>query len=177
MQKFFRRNFRDEIRDLAVEQDSILPPRPTDTAYPPSAYEGSVSRSVTSSGTRPFVIPPLNLGRQLMTPPLPSPASTAHQTSHSNQTPLARHLAQLTKHGINAVSSAPGELTAADSVDSVESPRNSFMNVATNGHRHEMSQAEASAASIVSGGSFTSSLRGRFSRFGSLNFGRRNQQR
>ncbi|TFK25476.1 hypothetical protein FA15DRAFT_590343 [Coprinopsis marcescibilis] len=174
--KFFKKNFREEIRRLAVDDDGLAPSRTPDAQY--STYEGSLARSQSSSGTAkgPYIIPPLNLGRPVMTPPPGSPASTTQPSfgpgQPNNQTPLQRHLAHLTKHGINAVSSAPGDAAGSDSL-SAESPRNSVVNL---GHSvHQSQPAQASAASVVSSGGSFGSLRGRFSRFGSLNFGRRNQ--
>ncbi|KAJ7622830.1 C2 domain in Dock180 and Zizimin proteins-domain-containing protein [Mycena polygramma] len=180
LEKFFKKNFRDEIRRLGLEtaSDPILPPRAT-SQYPPSQYEQSVKRSLTSnaSTTRPrvpFFIPPLQLGRPVMSPPMSplSPTSPVDAQPPVKQTPLQRHLAHLARHGINGVSSAPGDTGGSDSL-SAESPHNSFVNVG-NGV-HAVPGAKMSGASVATSKSFTSfgSLKGRFSRFGSLNFGRR----
>ncbi|KAJ6499427.1 C2 domain in Dock180 and Zizimin proteins-domain-containing protein [Mycena sanguinolenta] len=184
LDKFFKKNFRDEIRRLGLETapDPISPslgPRAT-SQYPPSAYEQSVKQSMTSSASTtrprvPFFIPPLQLGRSVMsTPPLSprSPMSPPDAAPPVKQTPLQRHLAHLARHGINGVSSAPGDTGGSDSL-SAESPHNSFVNVG-NGV-HAVPGAKMSGASVATSKSFTSfgSLKGRFSRFGSLNFGRR----
>ncbi|KAF9007971.1 cytoplasmic protein [Cyathus striatus] len=189
LQKFFKKNFRDEIRRLAVDgmSDSMtISPslRSTNMAssstQPMTPYEQSLKRSVSSSSTARdhFVIPPLQLGRPVLTPPPlspQSPTSTSNPILPTKQTPLQRHLAHLAKHGINGVSSAPGDIGGSDSL-SVESPHNSFINVG-NG-LHTIPSAQASGASVTapsyigSIGSF-GSLKGRFSRFGSLSFGRR----
>ncbi|KAJ7188388.1 hypothetical protein C8R46DRAFT_1183883 [Mycena filopes] len=183
LEKFFKKNFRDEIRRLGLEaSDPISPslgPRQA-SQYPPSAYEQSVKQSMTStvSTTRPrvpFFIPPLQLGRTATSPPPMSPRSPTSPPDAqppARQTPLQRHLAHLARHGINGVSSAPGDTGGSDSL-SAESPHNSFVNVG-NGV-HAVPGAKMSGASVATSKSFTSfgSLKGRFSRFGSLNFGRR----
>jgi dedicator of cytokinesis protein 3 len=196
LEKFFRKNFRDEIRRLAVDgmSDSITvstrshgmgPSSPATAApYPSSAYEQSVKRSLSSSSTARFVIPPLNVGRSIaMTPPLESPISPGGASSlhhhlaggpgASKQTPLQRHLAHLARHGINGVSSAPGD-TGADSLS--ESPHNSFVNVGSGIHGHIGGQASGASVATSYMGSMGSfgSIKGRFSRFPSLNFGRKN---
>ncbi|KAF7362005.1 hypothetical protein MVEN_00545700 [Mycena venus] len=183
LEKFFKKNFRDEIRRLGLEtaSDPISPslgPRAT-SQYPSSTYEQSVKQSVTSSASTtrprvPFFIPPLQLGRPVMSPPPMSPRSPMSPPDvapPAKQTPLQRHLAHLARHGINGVSSAPGDTGGSDSL-SAESPHNSFVNVA-NGV-HAVPGAKVSGASVATSKSFTSfgSLKGRFSRFGSLNFRR-----
>lgn len=75
-------------------------------------------------------------------------------------------MAHLTRHGITGVASGPGDNTSSDSV-SANSPRESYVNV-TNG---PASITGPSGASVT--GSSINSLKGRFSRFGSLNFGRK----
>ncbi|KAJ7502758.1 C2 domain in Dock180 and Zizimin proteins-domain-containing protein [Mycena galericulata] len=183
LEKFFKKNFRDEIRRLGLDTvtEPISPslgPRLA-SQYQPSAYEQSVKQSMTStvSTTRPrvpFFIPPLQLGRSTMSPPPMSPRSpiSPPDAPPVKQTPLQRHLAHLARHGINGVSSAPGDVGGSDSL-SAESPHNSFVNVG-NGV-HAVPGAKMSGASVATSKSFTSfgSLKGRFSRFGSLNFGRR----
>ncbi|KAF7315306.1 hypothetical protein MIND_00045100 [Mycena indigotica] len=182
LEKFFRKNFRDEIRRLGLDvpdpsSPSYVPRQPSQ--YPSSTYEQSVKRSLTStvSTTKPrapFFIPPLQLGTSVISPVPTSPRSPISPPDiiHQRQTPLQRHLAHLARHGINGVSSAPGDTGGSDSL-SAESPHNSFVNVG-NGV-HAVSGAKMSGASVATSKSFTSfgSLKGRFSRFGSLNFGRR----
>ncbi|KAJ2936556.1 hypothetical protein H1R20_g537, partial [Candolleomyces eurysporus] len=185
LRKFFRKNFREEIRRLAVDDgtDSLVSPIARSNDAYPTGYEGSLVRSQSSSSTAraQFMIPPLQLGRPVLTPPLESPSSPSylHTATPAKQTPLQRHLAHLAKHGINAVASAPGDIPASDSI-STESPHNSIVNVVggtstnhqKNGSIHP--SATSTAGSYMGSiGSF-GSLRGRFSRFGSLNFGRRN---
>ncbi|KAJ7287715.1 C2 domain in Dock180 and Zizimin proteins-domain-containing protein [Mycena rebaudengoi] len=179
LDKFFKKNFRDEIRRLGLDVavDSVAPSRTT-SQYPTSAYEQSMKRSMSTVSTtraRPFFIPPLQLGRPVMSPPPMSPRSPTSPVDAgppAKQTPLQRHLAHLARHGINGVSSAPGDIGGSDSL-SAESPHNSFVNVG-NGV-HAVPGAKVSGASVATSKSFGSfgSLKGRFSRFGSLNFGRR----
>jgi len=146
--------------------------------YQPSLYEQSLKRSLsTTSTSRPaFAMPPLQLGRPVLTPPPHSPQSPrddAQPTSEaggSSKTPLQRHLAHLARHGINGVSSGPRENGGSDSL-STESAQQSFVNVG-NGVQG-VSSAQVSGASIVTStlGSI-GSIKGRISRFGSLKLGR-----
>ncbi|KAF8070275.1 C2 domain in Dock180 and Zizimin proteins-domain-containing protein [Lyophyllum atratum] len=165
LEKFFKKNFREEIRRLAVDglSESISPVQSQNNAssssYQHSLYEQSLQRTMsTSSTTRGnFVLPPLQLGQSSMTPPSSSsytpqsPTSTKNLPPHLKQTPLQRHLAHLARHGINGVSSAPGENGGSDSL---------------------MSGTSVAPSHVGSLGSF-GSLKGRFSRFGSLSFRRR----
>lgn len=81
-------------------------------------------------------------------------------------TPLQRNLAHLTQHGITGVASGPNDNNSSEST-SANSPRESYVNV-TNG---QASVTGPSGASVT--GSSINSLKVRFSRFGSLNFGRK----
>lgn len=183
LQKFFKRNFRDEIRRLAVDVSESIPASPSvishdlsaSSHYPSSSYEQSLKRSMSTSSTArgALVLPPLQLGRPVVTPPQ-SPTRSSNHIPPIKQTPLQRHLAHLARHGINGVSSAPGDTTGSDSL-STESPHNSFVNVGNGIHGTQAAQtsgASVAASYMGSIGSF-GSFKGRFSRFGSLNFGRR----
>lgn len=184
LEKFFKKNFREEIRRLGLEvaESSAISPSyrsGNGTAQSQSSlYEQSLQQTMSSTSTRrPFFIPPLQLGRRVMTPPPESPRSPSSPVEAAppiKQTPLQRHLAHLARHGINGVSSAPGDIGGSDSL-SAESPHNSFVNVG-NG-MNGMPPAQLSGVSLANStmGSMgsLSSLKGRFSRFGSLNFGRR----
>lgn len=187
LEKFFKKNFREEIRRLAVdglsESAGMTPLHQSHSRdvshYQPSLNEQSLQRSMsTASAARGgYVIPALQVGRSAITPP-PLPSQPSPNGNHippaSKQTPLQKHLAHLAKHGINGVSSAPGENGGSDSL-SVESPHNSFVNVANAIHSFpgaQMSGASVATSQIGSLGSF-GSLKGRFSRFGSLSFGRK----
>ena len=186
LEKFFKKSFREEVRRLAVdglsESAGITPSLQSHSRdashYQPSLYEQSLQRSMSTTSTARggYVIPALKVGRsEIAPPPLPSqPAPSGNNPPPSKQTPLQKHLAHLAKHGINGVSSAPGENGGSDSF-SAESPHNSFVNVAN--AIHSFPGAQMSGASIVTSqmgslGSF-GSLKERFSRFGSLSFGRR----
>ncbi|KAJ8488189.1 hypothetical protein ONZ45_g14041 [Pleurotus djamor] len=141
LEKFFKKNFREEIHRLNLENapsDQTTASTPQNelahSQYQSSLYEHSISRrslSTSSTSRAPFVIPPLQLGRSVLTPPPSSPnspTSPVENGAHSKQTPLQRHLAHLARHGINGVSSAPGENGGSDSL-SLESPRNSSVNL------------------------------------------------
>ncbi|KAF8629268.1 hypothetical protein AX17_005847 [Amanita inopinata Kibby_2008] len=182
LEKFFKRNFRDEIKRLAMDGMSD-----TDTISPSlrshhnrsSDYEQSVQRSVStaSAGRRGFLIPPLHLGRSVMTPPPLSPLSPVSPDNivpPVKQTILQRHLAHLARHGINGVSSGP-DIGGNDSF-SAESSHNSMVNIGNAGSTTQVAGTSVAASTIGSIGSF-GSLKGRLSRFGSLNFSRRNISR
>ncbi|KAF8145908.1 dedicator of cytokinesis-domain-containing protein, partial [Mycena galopus ATCC 62051] len=138
LEKLFKKNFRDEIRRLGLE-----------TAPDP-----------LSPSLGPLMSPPPMSPRSPMSPPDAAPPA--------KQTPLQRHLAHLARHGINGMTSAPGDTGGSDSL-SAESPHNSFVNVG-NGV-HAVPGAKMSGASVATSKSFTSfgSLKGQFSWFGSLN--------
>lgn len=185
LEKFFRKNFQDEIRRLAadgasdnatISSVSRSHPLPGSSQYPTPLYDQPIKRSMSSASTtrQLHVIPPLQVGRQplSLTPPSLSPLTTRGATeipAGSKQTPLQRHLAHLARHGINGVSSAPGDSGDTASI-SAGSPNESFVNV-VNG----LPAAAVSNASVANSnlGSSVGSLKGRFSRFGSLNFGKR----
>ena len=150
--------------------------------YPSSSYEQSMKRSISSSSTARFGVPPIQVGTRsgMMTPPSESPISPvsgneSNILNHtgSKQTHLQRHLAHLARHGFNGLSSAPGDMGGSDSLSN-ESPHNSFVNVGNGIHvtpAAQISGASVATSYIGSMGSF-GSLKGRISRFGSLSFGR-----
>lgn len=178
LEKFFRKNFTDEIRRLAVggmdqEMSPSIRSQPTTAAtgsqYQGSVYEHSLERTIsTTSTSRPYT-GPLQLSRPTLTPPPLSPheglsTSPDAMTSPTSptQTPLQRHLAHLVRHGFNGVSSRPE--SGDNSVNGV-SPPASMVNL--------MGSVPMTAASISSGTGATNagSIKGRFStRFGSLSF-------
>jgi dedicator of cytokinesis protein 3 len=170
LEKFFRKNFSEEIRRLQVDS-SILEPSeapsirsdPTATTssqYQNSLYEQSLNQSIsTTSTSRPKQYArshPLQLDKSRITLPPTSPISPHHDLSTApgkspTQTPLQRHLAYLARHGLNGVSSRP-ETGGSDSL-SGGSPPVSMVNVA--------------------GSPTTGSMRFRWSsRLGGFNFGR-----
>ena len=190
LEKFFKKNFRDEIRRLAMDgtsESSLALPESLKVStsnmsqYQTSGYEESLARSTSSTSTTkptPSSLPPLNVGHPAITPgiftshPPPSPIAP----TPTKQTPLQRHLAHLARHGFGGVASAPGEAGGSDSV-SAGSPHNSIVNVGNGNGIHTSNAAQTSGASVAAStiGSMGSlgSLKGRFSRFGSLSFGRR----
>ena len=94
--------------------------------------------------------------------------STPDFTS-TKQTPLQRHLAHLARHGFNGVSSGPADAANSDTI-SEGSPRDSFANGSTMAPLTTLSGAGSTTTSTM--GSI-GSIKGRFSKFGSLNFARR----
>ncbi|KAI0321083.1 hypothetical protein OF83DRAFT_1168770 [Amylostereum chailletii] len=185
LEKFFRKNFSEEIRRLTFEgpadqHPAVLGTRSrkpstatTNAPYAPSTMNDAISIAPSSASTSraPYMIPPLQLRTSIAS--LPSPPagmldSTGASQTSGKQTPLQKHLAHLARHGMNGVASTPtpGENGASSDRMSVESPSDSFVNVTGS----NVPTASTSAASIV--GSIGGSLRGRFSRLGSLSFGR-----
>jgi dedicator of cytokinesis protein 3 len=177
--KFFRKNFHDEMRRLAMDglSDYAVSNRSTQQSatgsssqYVSSSYEQSVKRSVSSVSTTRFPLPSINVGRVFtVTPPLQSPIIETNPSS--KQTPLQRHLAHLAKHGMNGVSASLGE--NAPISPSTESVRNSFVHVgaSSTSTAHQPSGVSAAASYMGSFQSFGS----RLSRLGSLRvtFGRK----
>ncbi|KAK2467786.1 hypothetical protein APHAL10511_000081 [Amanita phalloides] len=174
LEKFFKRNFRDEIKRLAMDGMSdtdTVSPSPRSYHVPPSGQSIQRNPSSSSAGRPTLTIPPLQLGHSPMTPSSlgpQSPSSPDITTPPAKQTMLQRHLAHLARHGINGVSSGL-ENTASDS--SMES-RTSFVHVGNSASTPPITGTSVAASTIGSIGSF-GSLKGRLSRFGSLNFTRR----
>jgi dedicator of cytokinesis protein 3 len=179
LEKFFRKNFNDEIRRLTADgaSDHLTDPLPGTSQYQTSLYEKQslkLSMSTTSTTRPPHIVQPLQVSRQPMTPPPLSPLSArgailaSEVPASSKQTPLQRHLAHLARHGINGVSSGPGDNGDSASI-SAGSPHDSFVNVVNGIPAPAMSNGSVANSNLGSAGS----LKGRFSRFGSLNFGRR----
>ncbi len=176
LEKFFRKNFHEEIQRLSFE----IPAERAITSSlsrPYHSYASSLTSIVPSSSSAsttraPFaIIPPLQLPGSHITPPqsplTPFPSSAAQPTR------LQKHIAHLARHGMNAVASGPGEGVVDSAVPrsdtfSVISPQGSFVNVTGPA---EPSSAN-SGTSIM--GSISGSLKkGRFSRLGTLSFARR----
>lgn len=178
LERFFYRNFSEEIRRLSVDLSPISGPNsPSGRSLPHGSFvrihEQARSESSSAISTKPqFFIPPLQLGRSVVTPPPMSPRSLQTPTiseAPTRQTPLQRNLAHLARHGMHALSSGPGDAGNNDSI-SAGSPQGSFVNVGSG-----IPVASTSGASMVTSnfGNSLGSLRGRISRLGSLNFGRR----
>lgn len=179
LEKFYRKNFREEIRRLGLEESPISPA----VAQAPShmsVYEKSMSRSISSGSTAkaPYVIPPLQLGRPILSPPPLSPVdpTMAEGIPPLKLTPLQQHLTNLIKNGINGVASTgPGDPAMGGSGTlSSDSPHSSFVNVGNGVHPAVGSQSGPSLhTSHVGSLSSFGSLKERFSRLGSLRFGGR----
>ena len=174
LEKFFRKNYGDEIQRLSLEvptERGTASLRPPDTSYPPSVTDvTSIVPSISSTTRAPFAISPLHLPGSNITPPQ-SPATSFALSTTIQPTRLQKHIAHLARHGMNAVASSPGEgidggMHRSDSL-SVGSPQGSFVNVTGSAGP----SVTNSGASLV--GSKSGSLKGRFSRLGSLSFGRR----
>ncbi|KAJ3545464.1 hypothetical protein NM688_g5622 [Phlebia brevispora] len=175
---FFRKNFQEEIQRLAVGSlslDSSLAMRSKQLA---SSQNASLpeQRSADHNGpsARPqFTIAPLDLGHSLTSPSV-STRSTRENGQPSpealmsaKQTPLQKGLAHLARHGFNGVASGPRD--SGDGELSEESPRDSFVNGTVPLVANLSGPGSVTTSTMGSIGS----LRGRISRFGSLNFGRR----
>ena len=178
LERFFKRNFRDEIKRLAVDVSESH-----SLTRSPLHQSLSSPQSLLATDSSRFV-PPIQVGGPIRTPSLLSPQSptsasnsTLFPTNTKQQTPLQRHLAHLARHGITGVASAPGDMVGSDSI-SLESPRNSFINVGNNAGNvissasiAQVPGASAAPSYMGSVGSF--SLKTRLSRLGSHAFGKR----
>ncbi|KAH9046876.1 hypothetical protein EDB84DRAFT_1557919 [Lactarius hengduanensis] len=150
LEKFFRKNFHEEIQRLS--------------------FEIPAERGVASSPSRPlsFICFISHLNRPIKLTPLTSFASSAAQPTR-----LQKHIAHLARHGMNAVASGPGEGVVDSAVPgsgtlSVISPQGSFVNV-TGAAEPPSANSGASIMGSISG----SFKKGRFSRLGTLSFTRR----
>ncbi|KAL6308154.1 cytoplasmic protein [Sparassis latifolia] len=168
LERFFRKSFHDEVQRLAM--DLVGGSRSNESSSVPVA-----SPSLYPQQSRPPVAV-LPVGNTVPSEPL-SPLSTRAPRENaqpsaemfSKLTPLQRHLAHLARHGFNGVSSAPVEAGGSDTI-SEGSPRDSFINGVNGALIMPMSGAASITTSTM--GSI-GSMKGRFSKFGSLNFGRR----
>lgn len=179
LERFFRKNFPEEIRRLSMEASpiasSISPTSRIPPIFPGTHQRNRSQSSNLTAGKNPFYIPPLQLGRPVVTPPPISPRTLHNNVNHdppipsNKQTPLQRNLAHLARHGFHGVSSGPAEASNSDSI-SAGSPHGSFVNVGST-----IPAASTSGASVTTSnfGNSIGSIKGRFSRLGSLNFGRR----
>ncbi len=109
LEKFFHKNFQEEIHRLSFE----IPPEPATTptlsqpygSYAPSLTDApSVVNSSTSITFPPLAIPPLQLPGSHITPSQ-SPPPTPFTSSVAQPTRLQQHIAHLARHGMNAVAS------------------------------------------------------------------------
>ncbi|EJD03246.1 cytoplasmic protein [Fomitiporia mediterranea MF3/22] len=221
LERFFHKNFSEEIGRLSMDASPIAPSISPSARFPPQD-SGSLTqlqernRSESSHATgatarsKNFYLPPLQVGRSVVTPPPVSPHSVraqggmdgAHGGStgniagpsvpHAKQTPLQRNLAHLARHGFNGVAVGPGPGTNMSSdagggynvgagglggdTISVGSPQGSLVNVGTTIGGASTIASGAASAMASNLGSSIGSIKGRFSRLGSLNFGRHGRE-
>ena len=175
LERFFRKNYHEEIQRLSFEIPTTSSLSRPDHSYTSSLTDAPsiVPSSSSASTTRaPFSIPPLQLPGSHISPPQ-SPLAT-FVSSASQPTRLQKHLAHLARHGMNAVASGPGEgvvdagILRSDTL-SVTSPQGSFVNVTGAAPEPSSTTSGASIMGSISG----SFKKGRFSRLGTLSFGRR----
>ncbi|KAH8119460.1 cytoplasmic protein [Phellopilus nigrolimitatus] len=214
--RFFRRTSQTRSAVSPWTLHLLALPSPQSTRFPYQGegslmhlHERNRSQASNVTGTtvpamkNTFYLPPLQLGRPVVSPQPTSPrsmrtptatdaasiAATPAPPAHSKQTPLQRNLAHLARHGFPGVSSAPGLSAGAAGPPGVGlgmglgdvggsgslsagSPQGSFVNVGST--LHGATSLASGAASMMTSniGSSIGSIKGRFSRFGSLNFGR-----
>jgi dedicator of cytokinesis protein 3 len=177
LETFFRKNFEEEMLRLSFDaptERGVAPSslHPDATSYAPSLADAiSINQSSSSVTRAPFAIPSPPVPALHITPPQSPSASFAGSTVQQ-PTRLQKHIAHLARHGMNAVASGPGEgadgYHRTDSL-SIGSPQGSFVNVTGTAGPSVTNAGTASIAGSKSAGS----LKGRFSRLGSLSFGRR----
>jgi dedicator of cytokinesis protein 3 len=168
LETFFRKNFHDEIQRLAVECS-------TPSSASRAAYANGNAPRHLSVIERRSLEPPLELSNSISRAPSISPRSTqANGNGQSvdgnlpnKQTPLQRGLAHLARHGFMGVASGPRDTSGSDIEEG--SPHDSYMN----GVGMPVANLSGAASITTSTMGSMGSLRGRFSRLGSLNFGRR----
>jgi dedicator of cytokinesis protein 3 len=178
LETFFRKNFEEEMLRLSFDAPTERGVAAS-SLHPPDApsYASSLADAISitqsgSSATRvPFALPSPPVPALHITPPQ-SPSNSYAGSTVQQPTRLQKHIAHLARHGMNAVASGPGEgvdgYHRTDSL-SIGSPQGSFVNVTGTAGP---SVTNAGAASIA-GSKSAGSLKGRFSRLGSLSFGRR----
>ncbi|KAF9245029.1 hypothetical protein BU15DRAFT_59190 [Melanogaster broomeanus] len=178
LEELFRKNFPEEIGRITAQGGfEDLPPH----SYAASArvndqgslYESaSLQQSMSSSGQS--SLPPLSVSGIAHTPQPMSPISFRDHASHtdglpsSKRTPLQLHAAHVARHGINGVSTGWRQETVGSEAG-VGSPRHSLITV---GNGTSVAGPSGVSTSASNAGSMNS-LKGRFSRFGSLSMGRR----
>lgn len=169
LEELFRKNFAEEIGRIGAQGgfEDIPPQSYTRVTNDQSSLHenASVQRSLSSSANLPALTLSTPIPPQPVSPFTPSRDNGAEILSPAKRTPLQLHAAHVARHGINGVSTGWRQ-DAMDSEAGTGSPRNSLITVG-NGP----SVTGPSSASIVT--STVGSIKGRFSRFGSLRSGRR----
>lgn len=169
LEEFFRKNFPEEIGRIGAQGGfEDVPPHSYARVNDQSSLHENASpqRSLSSGGGH--SLPALTLSTAIPPQPLspftPSRDGGADVPSPLKRTPLQLHAAHVARHGINGVSTGWRQDTISET--GTASPRNSMITVG-NGP----SVVGPSGASIVT--STVGSIKGRFSRFGSLRSGRK----
>ncbi|KAH7888385.1 hypothetical protein F5I97DRAFT_2002325 [Phlebopus sp. FC_14] len=189
MEELFRKNFAEEIGRLVAENGLV--DHLASQSYPyistservhdqMSLYDqGSLQRSLSTSSRSANMLPSLSLvGSAVVSPQPMSPTSSRsplplfnhHETvAHTaKRTPLQLHAAHVARHGINGVSTGWRPDTA-EGESGAGSPRHSRHSLITVGNAPSLVGPSGAASTVGSMGS----LKGRFSRFGSISLGRR----
>lgn len=181
LEGFFRKNFHEEIQRLAMDWpsgDGFISTRAhhdldVSPHYQMHAEQRSIDYGLPESSPLQRVPPPLDLRRtvstapSLVSPPKDNGQSLADGLLPPKQTPLQRGLAHLARHGVNGVASSPRDTVGSDFEGG--SPHDSL----TNGSGGPVANLSGAASYTTSTIGSIGSLKGRFSRLGSLNFGRR----
>lgn len=166
MEELFRKNFLEEISRIAAQggfEDVPLQAYARVTDQSSHHENASLQRSFSSSGQS--SLPALSLSTATPQPMSPLSRDHVEVASPIKRTPLQLHAAHVARHGINAVSSGWRQ-DIVGSEAGTGSPRNSLITVG-----NAPSLIGPSGSSIVM--STVGSIKGRFSRFGSLKSGRR----
>jgi len=171
LEELFRKNFSEEIERIAAENGFQHIPQSYEASMrmpdQGSLYDNrSHQRSLSNSSGRPsFGVAPLSVGgsssgAQPISPLSPrSPPSHHHDSPSSKRTPLQMHAAHVARHGINGVLTGWRDISSDANTGS---PRDSLITVGNTG------PAPSAASMVMSTTGSTNSIRGRFSRFGSL---------
>lgn len=169
MEELFRKSFSEEVGRIGAQGGfEEVPPRSYTRVNDQSSVpeNASLQTSLSSSGQSASV-PALSLSTAI--PPQPvspfAPSSGVEAPSPAKLTPLQLHAAHVARHGINGVSSGWRQDTMGSEADTL-SHRNSLITVG-----NAASLTSPSGASIVM--STVGSIKGRFTRFGSLRSGRK----
>ena len=177
LEGFFKKNFYEEIQRLSMEsptRDAFVSARvQNDTAqYHVPLEQQSIDYSTQESSSL-HKPPPLDLRRTISNdasrvgPTRTNIPLSADGVAPPKQTPLQKSLAHLQRHGVHGVASGPRDTFGSDFEDIA--PPDYLVNGSGGPITHLSGSASITTSTIGSIGS----LKGRLSRFGSLNFGRR----
>ncbi|KAI0812456.1 cytoplasmic protein [Irpex lacteus] len=177
LEGFFKKNFHEEIQRLAMDsmtRDAFVYARAQNTTahYQVQPEQHSIDYSVQESVSS-HKPPPLDLRRTVSNdtsaaaPGRENGALLPDGIPPPKQTPLQKSLAHLARHGVHGVASSPRDTLGSDFDDNA--PHDYLANGSGGPITHLSGSASVTTSTIGSIGS----LKGRLSRFGSLNFGRR----